>query len=598
MVILRIKLRRLWSRKISNRMLLTYVGIGALPLIIVSVILISLTRNTVQSYIYERNMETARRASNEIFLFVKEPLSILKTTALSRDIVEMDPFAQGTLINKMKDEISIFRKIFVVSDSGKVTATTRFGEEKSFVGGAPFFLRARNGEEFLSDVYFSESGYPLLTIAEPIRQYDQFVGVLAGEIDLKNIWNLVDSITIGNTGFAFLLSADGRVISHREKEKIRQKEDYSGYQFFQDLREHRSGVATYNLDGTENLLVYVPIPKLNWGIVVQQSQHEAFTLARQMQARVLIFTAATILIALLLGILSVQRISGPILELVKGVREYAHGNLAHNIELKSKDELGELAQEFNSMSSSLQKNQKKLQRMERLAALSRFASLVSHEIRNPLNSMNINMQILKRIINRPEIDSQRKVKYLEVISSEITRMNDLVNNFLTIARPPELTMIRTDLHQVLEEVLLVQEARATSEGIEIRRCFTPETITGMFDYNQLKQVFHNIVVNAFEAMKDGGVLEVGTTVVEQNRAESLSVPFLRIEFKDSGEGIPREIMKEVFEFYYTTKRAGTGLGLAIAKQIIEAHKGRISLESEPGAGSSVFIELPIDEPSR
>ncbi len=104
--------------------------------------------------------------------------------------------------------------------------------------------------------------------------------------------------------------------------------------------------------------------------------------------------------------------------------------------MKTQDELAELAQEFNSMAGSLKKNQRELQRMERLAALSRFASLVSHEIRNPLNSMNINTQIAKRSFNRPDISPERKTKYLDVISSEITRINDLVTNFLTIARPP------------------------------------------------------------------------------------------------------------------------------------------------------------------
>jgi signal transduction histidine kinase len=236
--------------------------------------------------------------------------------------------------------------------------------------------------------------------------------------------------------------------------------------------------------------------------------------------------------------------------------------------------------------------------MERLEALSRFAALVSHEIRNPLNSMNINMQIIRRLIDRKEVSPERRIKYLEVISSEISRINDLVTNFLTIARPPELNLIRTDIHQILQEVILIQTARAASQGINIRHRFTPDSISGMFDYNQLKQVFHNIIINAFEAMEEGGTLFINTSIInKENSARELKY-YVRMEFKDTGVGIPREILRDVFEFYHTTKRAGSGLGLAIAKQIVEGHKGIVYIDSMPKVGTSVFIELPIDEPPK
>ena len=586
---------RFLSRKISNRLLITYIMLGALPLVIASLLLISLTQDTVQSYIHERNRETARRASNEISLFVKEPFTILQTTALTPDLLERDVFTQ-TIINKIKDEHGIFSKVFMLNDSGLVTATTEFGEEFQNFSNEPFFLETMLGSGHISDIYFSPSRFPLLTIAEPIQKFNQVAGVLAAEIDLKTIWTLVDSITIGKTGFAFLLSADGQVIAHRDKDKVFRREDFSTNEFFTDLITNQEDFVTYLVEGEESILVYERIPQLNWGVVVQQSQTEAFTLASQMQSRVLYFTMLTVLIAIVLGILSIQRLTQPLLQLVRGVREYASGNLEHQIEMKTQDELAELAQEFNSMAGSLKKNQRELQRMERLAALSRFASLVSHEIRNPLNSMNINMQILKRSFNRPEISPERKTKYLDVISSEITRINDLVTNFLTIARPPELNLIRTDLHQILDEVIIIQKAHARSEGVKIRRGYASDTVTGMFDYNQLKQVFHNIIINAVEAIIEEGMLSIKSKVIEKKVSETDMAYMVRIEFKDNGMGIPGDIITEVFEFYHTTKRTGSGLGLAIAKQIIEGHKGSIYIKSKVGGGTSVFIELPIDKP--
>jgi signal transduction histidine kinase len=592
------KFQRFLSRKISNRLMITYVLLGVLPLLIVSLILISLTRNTVQTYIYDRNIETARRAANEINLFIKEPVIILHNTALSWDITEMDRFAQSNLINKMKDENPIFRSIYVLNDSGYVTVTTRFGEEMKDFNETPEYQEAMKGNEVFSEVYFTQSRFPLMTISEPIKKYNQVAGVLVAEIDLKNIWNLVDQITIGESGIAFLLSEKGLVIAHKDKEKVLDRKNYSSYPFFRELTSEAEGIATYNIDEEDYILVYVKIPQLNWGVVVQQLQSEAFSLARQMQIRVLVFTAITILVALGLGVLGVKRLTKPLVKLVQGVREYASGNLQHKIDMKTHDELGELAQEFNSMAHSLLVNQQELQKMERLEALSRFAALVSHEIRNPLNSMNINMQILRRLIDRKEVSPERRIKYLEVISSEISRINDLVTNFLTIARPPELNLIRTDIHQILQDVILIQTARAASQGINIRHRFTSDSISGMFDYNQLKQVFHNIIINAFEAMEEGGTLFINTSIInKENSARELKY-YVRMEFKDTGVGIPREILRDVFEFYHTTKRAGSGLGLAIAKQIVEGHKGIVYIDSMPKVGTSVFIELPIDEPPK
>lgn len=588
--------QQFFSRKFSTRLILTYVLLGAIPLITISILLISVTKDTAQTYIYQRNLETARRASNEIYLFIESPLTILQTTALTNDITQMERFSQSRLINKIKDEKSFFRKIFILDSSGIIIVTTSFGEEMLDLSREPFFQQAMHGKEYFSDVYFTPSRFPVLLFAEPIKVYNQIIGVLAAEIDLKSIWDLVDNIRIGKTGFASLMSANGIVIAHKEKERVLEKVDYSGFEFFEDIKQNQQGVTTITMNNTNFITAYAPIPELNWGVVIQQTEEEAFAFAKTMQIRVYIFVALTTVIAVLLGFLSVQRFTKPLLELVKGAREYANGNLQHRIAIQRKDEIAELAEEFNSMAGSLLKYQNDLKRMTRLAALSRFASVISHEIKNPLNSMNINMQILKRIIYKEDIPIDRKVKYLNVLSSEISRINELVNNFLTIARPPELSFHLTDIHQILDEVAIVQEGHAFTQGVKIIRNYSNGQILGMFDYNQLKQVFHNIIVNAIDAMKEGGKLYVSTKLIQKKRRQNLSEGengYIQIKFTDTGIGISRNALKDVFEFYYTTKPTGTGLGLAIAKQIVEGHQGKIFIESKEGIGTSVSIELPI-----
>lgn len=585
--------RHFLTRKFSTQLVLTYMALGALPIVIVGIILISLTQTTVESYIFQRNLETARRASNEISLFIREPLTILHTLAQTRDILDMDRFSQSRIINRIKEENSLFRKISVLDSSGIVVATTSFGEEFENYRHLEFYRIAIRGKEYFSDVYFTESSFPVMQIALPVIRFNQVIGILATEIDLKNIWDLVDNITIGKTGNAFLLSAEGIVIAHKNKEKVLERENFASYRFFEDLKQNREGTTQIFIENQPLIIAYFPIPVLHWGIVIQQSQKEAFSLAKQLQYRVFFFVGIMTIVAAFLGIMGVRRFTRPLNELVKGARVYANGNLEHRINMQRKDELAELAHEFNAMASSLSRNQKELQRMERLAALSRFAALVSHEIRNPLNSMNINMQILKRLIYRKDIVPEQKIKYLNVLSEEISRINELVTNFLTITRPPELTLILTDIHQILNDVVLVQRARAISSGIAIRTEFVNGPVLGMYDHSQLKQVFHNIIVNAFEAMNEGGELELRTEIL--NSASSEEKSKIRIYFKDTGVGISESEIKDIFDFYYTTKKTGTGLGLAIAKQIIEAHKGSILITSKPGEGTVVTVELNVEK---
>lgn len=589
-------IRQFFSRKFSTRLIITYVALGAIPLITISIFLISVTKSTIQTYIYQRNLETAKRASNEIYLFIENPLTILQTTALTSDITLMEKFSQSRLINKIKDENPIFRKIFILNDEGTVVVTTSFGEEMQDLSKEFFFSPAMEGKEYLSDVYFTPSRFPVLLIAEPIKVYNQIIGVLAAEVDLKSIWDLIDNIRIGKTGYAFLISEKGIVIAHRDKEKVLEKEDYSKFGFFKEIKQDRQGVTIIDINNEPYITAYASIERLNWGIIIQQTEQEAFLFAKQMQVRVYILVALTTIAAIILGFLSVQRFTRPLVELVKGARVYAKGNLDHRISIKRQDEIAELAGEFNSMASSLLKIQNDLKRMTRLAALSRFASMISHEIKNPLNSMNINMQILKRLFNRDDIPVEKKLKYLDVLSSEISRINDLVNNFLAISRPPELNLQLSDVHEILNEVTLVQEAHAITEGVTIQKQFAAGEVLGMYDYNQLKQVFHNIIVNAIDAMKDGGNLIISTIIFDNNNGKGLKSEenrFVKIKFIDTGSGMSPGVLKDVFEFYYTTKPTGTGLGLAIAKQIVEGHKGKIYIESEEGKGTTVSIELAV-----
>jgi len=225
--------------------------------------------------------------------------------------------------------------------------------------------------------------------------------------------------------------------------------------------------------------------------------------------------------------------------------------------------------------------------------MSKFAALISHEIRNPLNSMNINMQILKREIENPQGNLEKKTKYFEIIASEIRRVDNLINNFLMISRPPRFDFLPNDINEILEEVLLIYTAKAEQQGVQIERRYAKKQILANVDRDQLKQVFHNIIINALQAMPGGGRLTIRTRERQITNQDKQKVSGVRIHFIDTGVGIPQEKMQDIFEFYYTSKKTGTGLGLAIARQIIEGHLGTIGVDSVQGNGTTIVVDIPL-----
>jgi two-component system sporulation sensor kinase A len=204
------------------------------------------------------------------------------------------------------------------------------------------------------------------------------------------------------------------------------------------------------------------------------------------------------------------------------------------------------------------------------------------------------MQILKREIENPAGNAKKKQKYLNIISSEINRMENLIKNFLMIARPPRFDFVLNDMHGILEEVILLHGENSKQQNICIKKEFQDEKTITNVDRDQMKQVFHNIIINALQAMPGGGELKIQTSLKKMGNSLDQNVQFIRIKFIDTGIGIPEDKINDIFEVYYTMKKTGTGLGLAIARQIVEGHFGAIDVKSTLGEGTTVTVSIPAN----
>lgn len=231
--------------------------------------------------------------------------------------------------------------------------------------------------------------------------------------------------------------------------------------------------------------------------------------------------------------------------------------------------------------------EQQLRRSEKLSALHTLSAGVAHEIRNPLSAVDLNLHLLEEeLVHKERADTAVK-KYLEILDLEVERLKDILDNFMRFSRPLSLKLGQVSLTEVLQHILKLMEYEAHDKKIRCEVDIPEELPLVRGDETELSQVFLNIIINAIQAMSQGGVVRVsaGITGDQLNRA-------VEVRISDTGIGIPKKDLPKLFEPFYTTKEYGGGLGLPIAYRIVEDHGGSIHIESQEGVGTTVTIRLP------
>jgi PAS domain S-box-containing protein len=229
------------------------------------------------------------------------------------------------------------------------------------------------------------------------------------------------------------------------------------------------------------------------------------------------------------------------------------------------------------------KVQARLFQTEKLAALGRMVTSLAHEINNPLQALDSGLALLLN----PSLAQEKRQRYLRVASTEVQRLTAIVERMLNFYRPSSDVTTPTDIHEVLDQVLALAGKELEHQGVKVVTGLGPDLPTLDLVSDQIKQVFLNVILNAAEAMPEGGEVHVSAALTDSE---------VQVMFEDTGVGLPVDAVSHIFEPFYTLKEGGTGLGLSISLNIVERHGGRIEVSSTPGEGSVFTICLPLEMP--
>jgi signal transduction histidine kinase len=348
----------------------------------------------------------------------------------------------------------------------------------------------------------------------------------------------------------------------------------------------RVGQSIQYSEHTQTWVMQVAVPvsdgnEIIGTVFIASSLDYIYVVLGNIRKFLLLATVLSLLFAGLLGILFAHRITVPIESLTTASRQMTKGDLTQRVSVRSKDEIGQLGQQFNEMAGRLQ---------EMTRQLREFVSNASHELRTPLTSLNI---LVKSLREYP-LDEEEREEFLEDIDQELERMIHLVESLLDLTRLDRLaaedTMAMADVVPTIQHTLEMLQKKAQEKGITLNPDLPPKAAPVFAVLHQVKQIVFNLVDNAIKYSPPGSLIHVSLTQEEER---------LVLKVADNGIGIPPEHRDKIFERFYRVDKArsrehgGTGLGLAIVREIIQRHGGSIWVEeTDSGRGTTFIVTLP------
>jgi signal transduction histidine kinase len=460
-------------------------------------------------------------------------------------------------------------------------------------GGAPerleIYHEALAGRMATSKVNISKENVPYVIIGTQVRRLGQVEQVLLAELNVKAVWDVLEGVQIGESGTISILDAAGKLVGHREMDRVINSRPYVPPEILAKLNEPPVAPIEWSEkreDGTYYCVGYY-LSLIGWFIVLSQRESEIYSHLYENFWLALAVTLAACLAAMALSWARIRSFLLPVEMLHGQAQKYGRGELEERVAITSEDEIGELGKAFNDMADSLERyirreveTAQELAHARNLATLGAASSKVTHEVGNLLNVMGFALNRLKE-----DTLSPGSVQTIALMEKDAGRVKAFIQDFLQFARKPKLNLERVPLEPMLRELAYGFREQAEGKGLELHLEWPPGLPEVLMEQRLMRQVFNNLLKNSIEATGERGRIVITGSVIED---------LLQVTVADTGPGISPDIRDRIFEPFFTTKgKQGTGLGLAICKTIVEAHRGTIDCESEPEKGTVFILNLPI-----
>ncbi|MGE0704226.1 MAG: ATP-binding protein [Vicinamibacterales bacterium] len=571
-------------RHIATRLVIFLAGAAVLPLVAYGFVsLISLQRGT-QTSVGAGNLNVATRAAEEIRRYITGNADILRALAADLQDSGLDTWQQDRILKNYVLQFREYREITLFDQSGAMVATSRVGQPRV---GVPENPAATINNVVMSPIRLDAEELPTAVFAVPLRRLGQPSGWLVGEINLEEMWRMVDQIRIGERGYALVVGPDGTLIAHGNPDRkalIAQAQSFSSHPLVtgpaaQTSQEYRGD------DGEEQLGVAAPIETLGWTVVVEQPTEEAYASATALQRQLLVVIGVALLVMIGFGLWSSRQFLNPIFSLQRATTSVAAGNLQTRVAITTRDEFADLGNSFNRMADRLVELQEDVKRQERQAMFGRIAAGLFHDLAHPIQNIGNSTKLLMR----DDLDAESRTTFHKTIERELASLRRFMDDLRNVAKPKPIERFPVDVNVAMTDMVeaMRPEAQRVEVALEGNFARAPVIIEG--DRFALDRVYRNLISNAIQATPPGGRVSVVTRRTDDR---------VEIVVEDTGSGISADRLPRIFDDFVTTKRRGLGLGLAISKRIVEQLEGTIAVESEVGRGTVFTLRFPARDDLR
>ncbi|MFC1522098.1 ATP-binding protein [Elusimicrobiota bacterium] len=617
--------------KLFTRTAILLLALTLIPLMIVGFVQLEIVRRALGKDFENVKIRLAQNVGEEAASFINSVANLLYTLSEIDDYYDFNRKEYSSLGERIFNGHSAITAIAIYDIAGTRVFTREKGGGFGFSSSDATLSSYIKAEILRTGKYKSRAirvlaNYPSIDIYVPIRirQTRKVAGYVHGAVSLRDISKNLSKIQLGATAEFFIVDQKNRLIAHSNYRQVTSKNegqvvDPEISSIIQKIGPYKNWAGRITLsNGRDVIAAIYKFSEPKWLSCIIQDRWEAFAVMTEMRQRLAEAMLVVMAVVLITALFFANKISHPIRALTLSLRQIAASGFTHPTKdklPKPPNEIGELAQTIETMSFELADRTKKLLgaqeelkslnlelearveartkelkatqgeliKQERLAAIGQMASVIGHELRNPLAVINNSTYVIKSRLNTaasqqsPASADPKLAKHIHIVESELVSANQIISEILTFARTREIQPRDIEINEFVEDILM---RMSVPEGVNLVKNYASEPVRVRVDPDEIRQAVRNLLGNACEAMPAGGTLTIETRI---NSSHAL------LTIEDTGMGIEKTAISKIFTPFFSTKNKGTGLGLAVVKRVVDRHNGNVEVESTVGKGTKFIL---------